>query len=202
METDGSVRVIRVGCPASLIAKVVAAGLTSDDQIDLDACAATVFAFVFQLRAVSVNNLRRRDVAISDGLIVASIFRRKGKSIRRPLMLRYASAETWEPENPFALIKKWVCSHTDPEAVMNLSLSDALDRSMALVNGVPSTGCRFTLQSPRIGGCNELLGLGLSKEWTMRRLDWESEAMLRVYLDSSIVPTDHSRWFFAHLRPS
>ncbi|PXF49275.1 hypothetical protein BWQ96_00849 [Gracilariopsis chorda] len=94
METDGFVRAIRVGCPASLIAKVVSAGLTSDDQIDLDACAATVFAFLFQLRAVSVKNLRRRDVVISDGLIEASIFRRKGKSIRRPLMLRYASAET------------------------------------------------------------------------------------------------------------
>lgn len=202
LESDGDVREIRVGCPASLIAKVVAAGLTAEDQVDLDACAATVFAFMFQLRAVSINRLRRRDVVIADAIIVASIFRRKGKSIRRPLMLRYSSSDTWTASNPVALIQRWVLSHTDPEAVMTPSLSDALDRSLALVNGNAPAGCCYSSHSPRIGGYNELLGLGFSKEWIMRRLDWESEAMLRVYLDSSIVPTDHSRWFFAHLRSS
>lgn len=36
----------------------------------------------------------------------------------------------------------------------------------------------------------------------MKRLYWEIEAMLPVYLDDNVVPTDHSRWFFAHLRTS
>lgn len=202
LDTIGTIRDIRVGCPASLMARIVAAGLSAVDQVDLDACAAAVFAFIFQLRAVSISRLRRRDVVVEDDLIVASIFRRKGKSIRRPLLLRYSRSDMWTEDNPFYLIRKWVLSHSDPEAVMTPRLADALDRSLALVNHEAPLGCRYTSHSPRIGGYNELLGLGFAKEWMMKRLDWESEAMLRVYLDSAIVPTDHSRWFFAHLRVS
>lgn len=82
---------------------------------------------------------------------------------------------------------------------MQPSLSDCLQLELHVVQATAPQGCRYTSHSPRIGGYNELVGLGFSKEWTMRRLDWESEVMLRVYMDGTVVHTDHSIWFFAHL---
>lgn len=203
LDADSTPRATRIGCPASVMADIVAAGMATGNQFDLDACAATIFAFIFQVRAVSLSRLRRRDVVLSGSVMVASIFRRKGRSVRRPLILRYANCSKWPVVNPIALLSRWLSSHAaSPDAVMTASLSDSLAQALLLVNATAPDGCRYSSHSPRIGGYNELLGLGFSKEWIMRRLDWESEAMLRVYLDGSIVPTDHSRWFFAHLRPT
>lgn len=82
-----------------------------------------------------------------------------------------------------------------------MPLSAALQRAMVLTGVQAPNGCVYSSHSPRIGGYNELLVLQFTKEYIMRRLDWDSEVMLRVYHDSRIVVTDPTRWFFAHLRP-
>lgn len=182
------------------MAKVVTAGLAASSQEDLSACAATVFAFFFQVRSVSMKHLRRKDVVLDATGVTVSIFRRKGRSVRRPLLLRYPMCETWPAENPIDLMDKWISCFHDPAAGMQPALGDCMQRSLEMVNERAPAGCRYTSHSARIGGYNELHGLGFAKEWIMRRLDWENEAMLRVYLDSTVIPTDHSRWFFALLR--
>lgn len=174
--------------------------LSSKNQADANACAGSIFAFVFQLRAVSMSRIQSKDVSIEDNGVTEKILRWKGKNIRRPLIIRYPMCGAWTEKNPVSLLKKWISSHSDPLSVMHPSLNDCIQRALHLVQSATPQGCRYTSHSPRIGGHNELLGLRFSKEWIMRILDWESEAMLRVYMDGKVVPTDHSRWLFAHLR--
>ena len=104
-------RDIGVGCPAAVVSSIVTAGPAAISQADLDCCAATVFSFFFQVRAVSLSKLRRQDVVFDDSGITASIYRRKGMTSRRPLLLRYPISPSWTTENPISLLYKWACSH-------------------------------------------------------------------------------------------
>lgn len=156
-------------------------------------------AFVFQVRAVSMNHVQRKDMVFTEDGLEVTFVRRKGKSVRRPLIIRYRRAPDWSDSNPIALIQRWYNSDASPVTSFPLSLADAVQRVVHMLHVEPPAQCHYSGHSARIGGYNELLALAFGKEWIMRRLDWESEAMLRVYHDSRIVTTAHSNWFFAHL---
>ena len=190
----------RIGCPAHLMRQIVFFGCSTQDQGILACCAMVVMAFVFQVRAVSMHHVSRKDMCFNDGQLEIAFYRRKGKSIRRPHILRYHAADDWASAvNPMRLFQLWY-ANKPPDAKFDVSLPDSLQRALTLVRGVAPDGCHYSGHSPRIGGYNELSVLGFPKEWIMRRLDWETEAMMRVYHDSRIVATVHSGWFFAHLR--
>lgn len=188
---------IRVGCPASVMRRIVTLGFHTSDAYDMACCAITIFAFVFQVRSVSVQHLRRQHVSVDSTGIRATIYRRKGKSIRRPLLLLYGNNPSWQRANPVSLLYRWTAEHYDS----HIPLGEALHRALILTGQTAPEGCFYSAHSPRIGGYNELLSLQFPKEWIMRRLDWEAEEMLRVYSDTTITVTEDSRWFFAHLRP-
>lgn len=61
-----------------------------------------------------------------------------------------------------------------------MTLGEALGRALLLPTASALTVFIYTSHSSRIGGYNELLNLRFPKEWIMRRLDYESEQMLRV----------------------
>lgn len=201
-DTSTPARDIRVGCPATVMRQIVMAGLGATDPFDVTCCAMATFAFIFQARSISVAHFRRDHLVVDDAGLQVSLFRRKGKSVRRPLILRYDINPAWPSSNPVALVQRWAQQQTEPSASFSTSLTDALQRALLLSAQTPPSGCVFSSHSPRIGGYNALLGLQFPKEWIMRRLDWESDQMLRVYLDTTVSVTDDSRWFFAHLRPS
>lgn len=192
---------LRIGCPATVVRSIVEYGIRASSTCDLACCSAVVIAFIFQVRAVSMAHLTADHMTINDQGLTVSFLRRKGKSLRRPLILRYARSPSWGPDNPISLITKWLATVSGSEPAFSVSLTDALQRALILTSTQPPEGCIYSAHSLRIGGYNELSVLQFSKEFMMRRLDWESEAMLRVYHDSRIIATDHSRWFFAHLRP-
>lgn len=146
-------------------------------------------------------HLQHKDIILDSSGLTVTFFRRNGRSVRRPLTLQYPMASNWGPAHPIALVEKWLPSTGNSGPVFSMPLSHALQRAMVLTGIQPPKGCTYSAHSPRIGGYNELLVLQFPKEYIMRRLDWDSEAMLRVYHDSRIVVSDPSRWFFAHLRP-
>lgn len=153
------------------------------------------------MRAVSIAHLAHKDVTVESKGLTVSFFRRKGRSARRPLILHYPWAVNWGPGNPIALVEKWLPSVFISGPVFSLPLSNAIQRALTLTGMQAPDGRAYSAHSPRIGGYNELLVIQFTREFIMRRLDRDSEAMLRVYHDSLIVVTDPSRWFFVHLRP-
>lgn len=200
-DNTATIALIRIGCPAHEMRKVVVAGLASSDALDLSCCTAVIIAFIFQLRSVSVAHLERHHLTFAPTKMTGTFHVRKGKSVRRPLILDYPYSATWCNVNPIALIRRWYDTHPEPRTRFPLSLGDSLTRALQIANVTAPPQCTYQSHSPRIGGYNELFCLHFSKEWIMRRLDWETEAMLRLYSDSRIVSTADSRWFFAHLLP-
>lgn len=191
---------IRFGCSAELVHLFLRTGLNSTKEVDVASCTAVVLAFLFQVRAVFIRHVCKKDIVVDDSGITATLFRRKGRSVQRPLIICYPRSPDWEPAHSIALVDKWLAmAHSGPAFPM--PLSDALQRVLLLSGTQPPSGCTYSAHSLRISGYNELLGVQFTEEFLMRRLDWDSEAMLRVYFDSRICFTNHSRWFFAHLRP-
>lgn len=79
------------------------------------------------------------------------------------------------------------------------SLATALRHALHISRIVPTKGYFYSSHSPRIRDYNELRLLGMDKDRLMKRMDWETETMLRVYLDSRISVTALSSYFFAHI---
>lgn len=68
---------MRVGCPASLVAKIIDIGLKCKDTCILGYCAAFVFAFIFHFRSITVYQCPAHDLTVHPDGIIASFFRRK-----------------------------------------------------------------------------------------------------------------------------
>ena len=197
--TSDHVASVRIGCSASVMRQVVEFGIKTDDTINLACAAMTVMEFVFQVRSVSMGRVQCKDIIFDEHELTVSFFRRKGRSIRRPHTLRYPRSPEWPTDNPIGLIYRWYSTQSSPDSGFPCSLSESLQRVLSSVQAQPPQHCHFSAHSLRIGGYNELLVSGVPKEQIMARLEWETDAMLRVYHDSRIVATDSTRWFFAHL---
>lgn len=92
----------------------------------------------------------------NDG-ITASPFRRKGRYIRSFLILCYERYPKWESSNPVVMNYKWAETKKNSPYTFPATLSNDLNWSLALDRVSPKMGCCYTSNSPRIGGCNELL---------------------------------------------
>lgn len=192
---------LRVGCSAEVILRILQADLPSITPLDTSCCVAVLLFFILQVRAVSMAHLSKKDITLDCEKLTVSFFCRKGRSVRRPLILHYGRAANWGSNNSIALVEKWLPSTTSSGPVFSMPLSNAMQRALTLTGVQAPEGCVYSAHSARIGGYNELLSLKFPKKFIMRRLDWYSEVMLCVYRDSRIVVTDPSRWFFAHFRP-
>lgn len=200
----------RTGCDAGVMRRVLRYGLQCMCVADIGRCAAVVFAFVFQCRAVTVAHLTPEDVNVTMHGITANLTHRKGKALRRPLVLEYPADPSWCPgTGPHHLLQRWLDIRPPGRNLFavraaaplgSASLAHAVARALDLVGVAPPPGFYFGSHSPRIGGFNELVHLQFTKVWLMHRLDWSSEAMFSVYFDSRILFTADSDWFFGHLR--
>ena len=76
----------------------------------------------------------------------------------------------------------------------------SMRRVLLLTGELSPQGVFNGAHSARIASFNERFVLGFSREWIMRRLDWTSDQIFRVYLDARIAVIDHSSWFFANFR--
>lgn len=209
VDSSSTTSAIRVGLPASVVRTILHTGMLATNCYDVGCCAATVFAFVFQCRSVSLHHLSATDVRFSGDEVTVTLFRRKGKSIRRPLILTYPAGS--DVANPIALFKRWVTVRSDGARFFNMvpsgceqpsSLGTALEHALSISNLRAPEGYVYRSHSPRIGGFNELLCLQFPTGYILRRLDWASETMMHVYADTSIRVTDDSRFFFAHMHPA
>ena len=72
-------------------------------------------------------------------------------------------------------------------------------RALTVAQVQAPDGYFYSSHSPWIGGYNELRMAGLSRERIMARLDWETESMMRVYMDSRLTVTAQTSYFFAHV---
>lgn len=202
---------IRVGCSAPVVRSILRVGFSGTSAYDIGACKAAVFAFIFTVRQVSAMSIALGNVCLTPEGIEAVFHHRKGRSVRRPLVMRYGMAPSWKDEyHSVTIVRKWTATRPGGEYLFNVVppnstnavyLTICLEHALALANVRPPSGALYTSHSLRIGGYNELSCLRAPKEWLMRRLDWGSEAMLRVYHDSNVVATDDSNFFFAHIVP-
>lgn len=165
------------------------------------ACAVmVVMAFIFQVRSRTVEPCQRKDISFTETGIAVAFYIRKGKSLRRPLILSYPiNVDRGETAGPIALIRFWFDVQPSPGTGFPSSLQTSLQRCLT-TGSKPPDYCYFSAHSLRIGGYKELSVVGFSKEFIMRRLDWETDAILLIYMDSRIVLTGDSSWFFAHMR--
>lgn len=170
MDLTGSEPILtRIGCSAGTIREVVKLGCTTNNVTQY-CCAMVVVAFVFQVRAVSMHNIRCKDMIFEEGTLEVSFYRRKGKSVRRPLILRYKNNPDWPVGNPFWCIRRWH-AFQPADGRFLLSLTDSLQHFLAMIRITQPEHCHCSGHSPRIGGYKELLVLRFAKEWIMRRLD-------------------------------
>lgn len=209
-QTHATARTLRTGCSATVMRRILDAGLDASEPLDILSCATSVFAFVFHCRSVSFAFLKPEDVLISPSEVTGTLFRRKGKSTLRPLILRYPSyPDETSGRTPAAILSRW--SATRPsgpgffsssliEEPTAISLNKLFRHALRLAQSEAPDGYFYSGHSPLIGSYNELALLQYSRAFIMRRLDWESETMLRVYLDTRLSLSPHSSWFFAHLR--
>lgn len=200
----------RIGITAEIAAQIVEHGIKSDDVATVGNCAAVIFAFVFQCRSVSVAHVAPSDIAVTSAAISVTLTHRKGKLHQRPLRLGYPANPDSTRPGPVDLMMKWAVLRPHSSGFFNLTsherlgvahLGRAMGAALELVGKHPPKGFFYASHSARIGGYNELLGLGFTDGWIMARLDWASPAMLQVYYDSSISVTAASRWLFAHMLP-
>ena len=91
---------IRVGCPATVMRHILRAGFAAQSDDDFECCALSIFDFVFQVRSISAAHICRSHIVFDNNGMQDSIYRRKGKSMRRPLLLRYDQCPSWPPDNP------------------------------------------------------------------------------------------------------
>lgn len=104
---------------------------------------------------------------------------------------------------PWTILCSWCYAGTPtnlPMASLGCHSPAFCSACFSLLKTTPQENGHYSSHSPRIGWYNELSVLGFSKKWIVQRLDWETEAMVRVYHDSLIVAIAHSGWFFANLR--
>lgn len=202
---------VRTGLCATAMRLIVEAGCQTADASDVAACAGVTTAFIFQRRSFSIVKLRGTDVTIYNGGITASVLLPKGRSILRPLRLRYPSSPSLvETATTVSLIERW--QNMRPYSISFFDSSHQLQtsteslnvmflRALFLVSFLDPLGNFYSSHSPHIGCYNDLYLLQFPREWMMRSLDWETDAMVRVCNDTRIQVTAHSTWFFAHLRP-
>lgn len=79
-------------------------------------------------------------------------------------------------------------------------LPNAVFCALQCIGAVAPYNCYYGFHGRRIGGFNELLGLQLTREWIMQRMDWSAENMFSVYFDSHITVSADSDWFSGHMR--
>lgn len=201
----------RVGLSATKMRDVVQFGLASLTSEETHAAAMVLFAFLFQLRDVSVAAVRASDITWTSDYIQVHVTRRKGaprQARRRPLLLQLLTSPVWAAESsPLSLLRKWRDTRPDNELFFQSqsgrpSLAAAVDLVVSRLGLTPPPDCYYSSHSPRIGGFNELLCLQFSRMWIMQRLDWTAENMFSVYYDSRISTTAASHWFFGHMRPT
>lgn len=82
------------------------------------------------------------------------------------------------------------------------NLTRSLQRPLAMDGAEVPNGCYYGSHNGYIGGFHELFPLSFPRDWTLHRLDWASELLFRVYMESTIVLSAESSWFIAHLRPT
>ena len=82
---SGPDHLIRTGCGTPLMMQVLQKGLTATEVEDFGSCAMTIFAFIFQCRAVTVAHMAPCDVRLASGCVTERLRHEKGKSYRRPL---------------------------------------------------------------------------------------------------------------------
>ena len=208
---DRALADVRIGCPASLMRRVFTMGMACSSVIDIGNCAMVVFAFIFHCRSTSIRMVRSDDITFTPSLMRARIRKRKGKALNRPFYLDYPRCASWTSDNPIALLQKWATFRPDSPGFFDLrprpligsaDLGSALRSCLLRVREVAPRGFYYGSHIPRIGAFNELFLLKLPREFIMRRLDWVNEDMFMVYMDSMIVVTPHSKWFFDHLLPT
>lgn len=170
-DRTGPEHLMRTGMPAGLMKQILEAGLPVDDPSDIGCCAITIFAFIFQCRAVSVAHRGVDDIAVTTDLIDVKLSHRNGKS-RRPLLLPYPSQPWDSGTSPQYLLFRWQSVRPQSDGYFNLRTAQPLGtadlavtvaRVLSIVNASAPKGYYFGSHSPRIGGLNELVNLGFPK---------------------------------------
>lgn len=199
---------VRIGPDAPSMRRVVECGLGVLPVAYIGHCALVEFAFLFHCRGSPVRSALVEDVTLTSLGVSARLRQRKGNLVGQPL-LTYPTALGWVGSDPIALLRK--CSTVRPHSrgFFDLSagshwgsvdLSASVSRVCSLAAILPPPGCNYSSHSCRIGSFNELFVFGFAKEWIMSRLDWSSEGMFRVYLDTRAILSPDSECFFAHFR--
>lgn len=188
---------------------VIVCGMESVNFKYLGCCAVVAFSFIFQCRSSFVRFLLPEYIMMDSFGVSVTLL--EINALQRPLFLCYSllcypNQPGWIPANPVALLFKFTTFRLSSAAYFHMTTSWAaksaeavIHRFFSLTGQVEQSWCHYGLHNPSICGFNAQFVLSSSRESILRRLDWCSYSMLRVYLDTTIVLTDHSLWLFAHV---
>lgn len=94
-----------VGFPAHLMRCILAAGLPTNSSYDAK-CFAHYLLFLFHVRANSTSHFLRDHMMFYDKDTQVTIYRWKGKSLRRALPLRYQFYPSWTTETSISFLRR------------------------------------------------------------------------------------------------
>lgn len=140
-----------IGFPAHLMREIVQLGFSTGDQTTLSSFAMAIMAF-FQVRTVSMPHVQCTDIIFDNATLEVYFYRHNGKSIRRPLVLRYRASNNWSPiDNTLQLILGW---HSDKnqDGSFGMSLSDSLEHLLSRLKNTQPENCHYLGHRPQIWG--------------------------------------------------
>lgn len=168
---------VKVGISAPFMRRIVEYGCTTTEPRLVGNCYATMFAFLFHLRSVSLNALRRKNCEVTATSIRLTMAKRKEKALLRPLVVMYnRNPALVEDNTPFRLATRWSC-HNQSDLLFaidknsGLNLATSVAEAQPVVRAEPPSQCIYGSHSPRISSFYELLHLGLPKELIMHRFE-------------------------------
>ena len=210
--SDCAVSLKRVRLSATAMQRILAHGLESALMEDVGHCSLVVFPSIYQCRAISAAHGAKGNITVTASSVTAALTRGRGqRAHRRPLHLRYPMQPGLSRlDQLHRIATQVVCRQTLKLRLLQpprwcppryRPLWRRSDPRPTCYGHSGAAGHYYGSHSARIGGFNELLGLGFGSAWIMNRLDWVAAGMLQVYYDSCLSVTAASRWFFAHMLP-
>ena len=167
---------------------------------DVGHCNMVIFAFIFQFRALLAAHVGDGNITVTAPDVTGNLTcGKEQRAYRLPLHFRYRCNLTWPAStSPIDWLLKWCAVRLSSPEFFKLvagsrlgtaHLGAAVSRALHLTATEAPLGHYYGSHSARIGGFDELLGLGFGSAWIVNRLHWVAAGMLKVYYESRLSVT-------------
>lgn len=151
-DNTAALSLLRTGCPATVMIKIVNIGQGASNFVDLPCYSAVILAFIFQLPSSTVSTCERRKLVFKSYGRTATFHIIKRKSIRSPLILCYPDAADWSNSNPLSLLHYWEVANPNPVTRFALSIANSLKQALHLSKINTPGPCTYQYHNPGLVG--------------------------------------------------